>query len=160
MLTISRETDYAARVILHLALQDPDSRVTAQQIAEQRLIPRALVRRVVTRLGAAGLITTARGSDGGISLARPASQISLLEVVEAFEGPVALNICTIEPETCPLMTTCTVHDAWTHACTILRQHLKQITFDKLATSQEAAIEQNPNPQSAINNPQSQAATGG
>ncbi len=139
MITISRETDYAARVVLHLALQGPNSRVTAQQIAEQRLIPRALVRRVVTRLGAAGLVSTSRGSDGGITLARPASQISLLAVVEAFEGPLALNICAVEPEVCPLMPACTVHDAWTHARAILRQHLHQITFDKLTTPQEADI---------------------
>jgi len=140
MLTISRETDYAARVILHLALQGPGSRVTAQQIASQRLIPRALVRRVVTRLGAAGLISTTRGADGGIALARPPDQISLLEVVEALEGPVALNICTVEPEACPLMPACTVHDAWIHARTILREHLRQITFDKLASRKEGGIE--------------------
>jgi len=140
MLTISRETDYAARVVLHLALQSPDSRVTTQQIARERLIPRALVRRVVTRLSAAGLINTTRGSDGGITLARPASEISLLEIVEAFEGPLALNICTVEPEACPLMPACTVRDAWVHARAILRQHLRQITFDKLANGEEVGIE--------------------
>lgn len=140
MLTISRETDYAARVILHLALQGPDSRVTAQQIAGQRLIPRALVRRVVTRLGAAGLVSTTRGADGGIALARPPDQISLLEVVEAFEGPLALNLCTVEPNVCLLMPACTVHDAWVNARRILRDHLRQITFDKLANGKEVGIE--------------------
>jgi Rrf2 family protein len=140
MLTISRETDYAARVILHLTLQGPDSRVTAQQIAGQRLIPRALVRRVVTRLAAAGLISTTRGADGGITLARPAGEITLLEVVEAFEGPLALNICTVEPEACPLMPACTVHDAWVHARQVLRHHLREITFDKLARAKEVGIE--------------------
>ncbi len=140
MITISRETDYAARVILHLALQGPGSRATAQQIAGQRLIPRALVRRVVTRLRAAGLVATVRGSDGGITLARPPDQISLLQVVEAFDGPVALNICTVEPEACPLMPACTVHDAWTHARAILRQHLNQTTFDKLTNGEEVGIE--------------------
>ncbi len=132
MLTISRETDYAARVILHLALQGSDSRVTAQQIAGQRLIPRALVRRVVTRLGAAGLINTVRGADGGITLARSPDQISLLEVVEAFEGPVALNVCTVEPDICPLMPACTVHEAWVEARDILRAALGRITFADLA----------------------------
>lgn len=140
MITISREADYAARVILHLTLQGPGSRVTAQQIAGQRLIPRALVRRVVTRLSAAGLVSTSRGSDGGITLARPPDQISLLEVVEAFEGPISLNICTIEPQACPLMPACTVHDAWTHARALLRQHLRQITFDKLTNRKEVGIE--------------------
>jgi Rrf2 family protein len=131
MITISRETDYACRVILHLALQAPECRTTAQQIAEQRLIPRSLVRRVVTRLGAAGLIITTRGAEGGIALARPANGISLLDVVEALEGPIALNACTVNPGICPLMPTCTVHDAWTHAREILRDALGGITFDSL-----------------------------
>jgi len=132
VLTISRETDYAARVILHLALQPTGSRSTARQIAELRIIPRALVRRIVTRLATAGLITTARGGDGGITLARPPTEITLLEVVEALEGPVALNICTVEPNICPLMPACTVHEAWVDIRDTLRANLARITFAALA----------------------------
>ncbi len=136
MITISRETDYAARVLLHLSLQDAGARATAQQIAQQRLIPRALVRRVVTRLAAANLVVTTRGSEGGISLARPASEISLLEVVEAMEGPLALNQCVVEPGICPLVPACNVHVAWVHARDIIRTHLQEITFDQLAGKKE------------------------
>jgi Rrf2 family protein len=136
MITISRETDYAARVLLHLALQDPGARSTAQEIAHQRLIPRALVRRVVTRLAAAGLVVTARGNEGGISLARPAGEISLLEVVEAMEGPMALNQCVVEPGICPLVPACNVHVAWVHARDVIRTHLQCITFDQLAGKKE------------------------
>lgn len=140
MITISRETDYACRVILHLALQGPGSRTTAQQIAEARLIPRALVRRVVTRLSAAGFVATARGSEGGISLARPTREINLLEIIETFEGPLALNRCAIEPEHCPLLEACTVQDAWVHARQVLRDHLRQITFEQLAVRGEVGID--------------------
>jgi len=132
MLTISRETDYAARVLLHLARQPAEQRTTAQQIAGQCLIPRGMVRRVVTRLGAAGLAATARGSDGGITLARPASQISLLDVVEAMEGPLALNACTVNPGICPLTPTCPVHEVWGVARQELRAILARTTFDRLA----------------------------
>lgn len=131
MITISRETDYACRVILHLALQPSGIRTTTQQIAGQRLIPRSLVRRVVTRLSAAGFIITARGSEGGIVLARPAADINLLDVVEAMEGPLALNACTVDSDTCPLMPACTIHDTWTHARRILRDTLGGITFAAL-----------------------------
>ncbi len=140
MITISRETDYACRVILHLALLEPSCRTTAQQIAEERLIPRALVRRVVTRLSAAGLVITARGSEGGITLARPTCEISLLEVVETFEGPLALNRCAVEPAPCQLASVCTVHDAWVDARQVLRDHLQQITFEKLVARREVGIE--------------------
>jgi Rrf2 family protein len=137
MITISRETDYAARVILHLTLLGPDAHTTAQQIAGQRLIPRALVRRVVTRLAAAGLIVTARGSDGGISLARSPEAISLVDVVEAMEGPLALNICTVSNSACPLTPACSVHDAWSGAREVLTAHMRQITFDRLAQGRSA-----------------------
>ena len=136
MITISRETDYAARVLLHLSLEEAGERVTAQQIAQQRLIPRALVRRVVTRLAAAGLVVTTRGSEGGISLARPAGEISLLDVVEAMEGPMALNQCVVEPGICPLVPVCNVHVAWVHARDVIRTHLQGITFDQLAGKKE------------------------
>jgi Rrf2 family protein len=136
MITISRETDYAARVVLHLSLEGEGARATAQQIASERLIPKALVRRVVTRLAAAGIIQTTRGSEGGIELARPAAEISLLHVVEAMEGPLALNRCAVEPHTCPLSPACSVHEAWCRAKDIIRLHLDQITFEQLAGNKE------------------------
>jgi Rrf2 family transcriptional regulator, iron-sulfur cluster assembly transcription factor len=132
MITISRETDYACRVILHLAMLPAGHRVTAQEIAKRRIVPRALIRRVVTRLGAAKLVTTTRGSGGGLALARPASEISLQHVVEAMEGQVALNTCVIYPRECPLVKKCPVHEAWARARAALVKELSAATFDKLA----------------------------
>jgi Rrf2 family protein len=132
MLSISRQTDYACRVILHLAMLPPGERVTAQGIAKRRLIPRAFVRRVITRLANAGLVTTARGVNGGLELARPASEISLLDVVQAMEGPLALNACVVNPQECPLMKVCSVHEAWVQARDALVAELSQSTFDELA----------------------------
>jgi Rrf2 family protein len=132
MLSISRQTDYACRVILHLAMLPPSERVTAQDVAKKRLIPRALVRRVITQLSNAGLLTTTRGLNGGLELARPASEISLLDVVQAMEGPLALNACVINPQACPLMQVCSVHETWVHTREMLAAELSQSTFDKLA----------------------------
>ncbi len=132
MISISRQTDYACRVILHLAMLPSGERVTAQDIARKRLIPRALVRRVITQLANAGLLVTTRGLNGGLTLARPADQISLLDVVEAMEGPLALNVCVVNPQECPLMKVCTVHEAWVKARDILAAELNRATFDKLS----------------------------
>jgi Rrf2 family protein len=144
MLTISRQTDYACRILLHLALQPAGARVTAAEIAEQRLIPPAMIRRIVTDLGVAGLIKTTRGNNGGITLGRPAGEISLLDVVQAVEGAVALNPCTIaprnDPDTCPFIPTCPVHDAWMQARATLVRELSQVTFDRLA---EQGLASNP-----------------
>ncbi len=136
MLTISRQTDYACRILLHLASQPEGERVTAAGIAGRRLIPPALIRRIVTELNVAGLIKTSRGSAGGITLGRPASQISLLDVVQAMEGAIALNPCTIaphdDPDRCPFIPVCPVHETWAAARQSLIHDLSQATFDKLA----------------------------
>ena len=132
MITISRQTDYACRVILHLATLSPGTRVTAQEIAARRIIPRALVRRIITQLGKAKLITTTRGMGGGLALARLASEISLLDVTQAMEGTLALNACVTNPNACPLMKVCSVHEIWVDAHARLVAQLSQATFDKLA----------------------------
>ena len=132
MITISRETDYACRVILHLAMLPPGERVTTQEIAKQRIVPRALIRRVVTRLSAAKLVTTTRGNGGGLALARPPGEINLQNVVEAMDGAIALNTCVIYPRECPLMKKCPVHEAWARARAALVSELSAATFDQLA----------------------------
>ncbi len=132
MLTISRETDYASRIILHLALMPPGSRTTADEIAKRRLVPRTLIRRLVTRLRQGGLLLTTRGRGGGITLARPPAEISLLDVVQVIEGPLALNICTNDPSACPLTSVCPVHDTWVETQQMLTEQLQKATFEKLS----------------------------
>jgi Rrf2 family protein len=135
VLAISRQTDYACRILLHLALNGTSGRLTAREVAAQRLIPPAVMRRIVTQLSVAGLVKTTRGSVGGIALARPPHEISLLDVVQAMEGPITLNACTIDPETCPFIPVCAVHEAWCGARARLLHDLGQLTFDRLAARQ-------------------------
>jgi Rrf2 family protein len=131
MFTIGRHTDYAARIVLHLSGLESGVRVTAREIAAKRLIPPAFIRRIVSRLSAAGILTTTRGSGGGIALAREASQISLRDVVEAFEGPLSLNGCVAEPGDCPLAVDCPVQGAWVKATRHLSNDLSEVKFGDL-----------------------------
>jgi Rrf2 family protein len=105
MLVIKRETDYAGRVVLFLARQPVGARSTAQEVARLCRVPGALVRRVVTRLSRAGILASARGSGGGIALARPSAEITLLDIVQAMDGPPILNLCVQDQQFCPLMKT-------------------------------------------------------
>jgi Rrf2 family protein len=130
--SLGRQTDYAARIVLHLSCLEPGARVTAAQIAEMRLIPAAFIKRIVSRLSAVGIVATVRGSKGGLALARKASEISLLEVVEAFEGPLSLNACVQNPGECPLSETCPVQRSWVGATANLSDYLKGVRFDALA----------------------------
>ena len=132
MSTITRKADYASRVLLYLAMSSPGMWIKTQEIARQQLIPGRLIRHVIVSLVSAGLVRTKRGSGGGVRLARAASEISLLDAVEAVEGPFYLNTCIPDPSECPLSNRCSVHDAWVRAQDVLVEQLRRETFDRLA----------------------------
>jgi Rrf2 family protein len=132
MLGIGRQTDYALRILLHLACLGENTQVPVKEIVAKRLLPPAYVRRIVARLAGAGLLRTARGAGGGVRLARPASEISMLDVVRVFEGGIVLNRCVDDPQTCPLTENCPVHLSWTSATEQVESYLDSVRFDQLA----------------------------
>ena len=132
MIGIRRHTDYATRIVLHLSMLGDGAKITAEEVARKRLLPRAFVRRIVRRLGAAGILRTTRGAGGGISLALPPSEISLFDIVEAMEGGLVLNACVGNPQACPLTVLCPVQSAWTEVTGQLADALKSVRFDRLA----------------------------
>jgi Rrf2 family protein len=134
LLGIGRHTDYASRIVLHLALLPAGERVTASEIAGKRLLPAPYIRRIIGKLAAAGIVRTARGWGGGVALARPASRISMLDLVDAMEGGVVLNACVRNPAACPLAKACPVRRAWAGVSANLARDLGRVRFDQLARS--------------------------
>lgn len=130
---ISRRTDYGVRVILDLSTLASHEKASTQEIAERQNIPAPFLAKIVSQLALSGLVTTYRGAGGGVSLSRPASEISLLEVIEALDGPVRLNRCLIEPGACPRDEFCPVHHIWAKAQAELTDLLMSTTFDNLAS---------------------------
>jgi Rrf2 family protein len=137
---ILRHTDYALRVVFHLAALGAGARVQVKDIAERRLMPAPFVRRVVARLAANGILSTVRGSGGGVRLARPADAISLLDVVRAMEGGIVLNRCVVDRPACPLAETCPVQRAWCEATRLLEEHLGSVAFADLLKPPKAGKE--------------------
>src|SRR5512139_427392 len=90
---ITRQADYAVRAVLYLAQLGAEQRAATSQIAQEQSIPPSFLAKIVSQLSVAGLLQTSRGARGGVSLARSPEQISLLEVVEAIDGPILLNEC-------------------------------------------------------------------
>ncbi|MFN7958353.1 MAG: Rrf2 family transcriptional regulator [Holophagaceae bacterium] len=131
MIGISRQSDYAARLVLHLACLEPGTRVSIPEISKTRLLPAPFTRRIVGDLVKAGILNTLRGTGGGISLARPATRISLLDILEAVEGGVVLNACLEGGKPCVFGPGCLVQRAWGDATDLLRGHLASVTFDTL-----------------------------
>jgi Rrf2 family protein len=134
MISIARHTDYAARLVLHLAALGQDVQVTVSDIAKERVLPVAFIRRLVGRLVQAGIVTATRGAGGGIKLARPAAEISLLDVVQAMEGGVALNRCVHGGGGCPLSSQCPIQCVWNTVNAQLKASLAAARFDELARS--------------------------
>lgn len=132
MLSVPRQTDYAVRIVLHLACQEPGVRVSIPEMARQRLLPVPFVRRIVSRLAEVGILETHRGVGGGVALARPASSLTLQDVVEAMEGPSCPSPCSDEPRSCPLSSGCPVRGVWTSAARVLENHLRTVRISDLS----------------------------
>jgi len=80
----------------------------------------------------AGLAVSLRGAHGGFALARPASEITMRDVIEAVDGPIALNQCVASPEDCPRNHDCEVHKVWLCAQDQLMGVLGTVSLQSLA----------------------------
>jgi Rrf2 family protein len=129
---ISRRTDYGVRVILDLATLPAGARASTQEIAERQQIPSPFLAKIISQLSLSGLVTTYRGAGGGVKLSRSPSEINLLQVIEALDGPISLNRCLIQPDACPRNGTCPVHDVWSQAQAGITDLLGSTDFDQLA----------------------------
>ncbi|MCL1894407.1 MAG: Rrf2 family transcriptional regulator [Holophagaceae bacterium] len=128
---ISRQSDYAVRTVLHLACNGADVTVSTGEISRERELPYAFVRQFVKKLVQGGILSTTRGNGGGIRLAKPASDISLLDVVQSTGG-IRLNTCVDTPETCNQSHDCIVRCVWANATKMLENYLASVRFSDLA----------------------------
>jgi Rrf2 family protein len=102
---LTRQADYAIRCVLETARQ---GRISARVLAERQALSPSFVGKIVSSLARVGILETRRGAAGGVELGRPASAISVLEVVEAVQGPIRLNRCVRTPPACSLVSQCPV----------------------------------------------------
>ena len=128
---ITRQADYAVRAVLYLTQMGPDHRAATSQIAEEQQIPPSFLAKIVSQLSVAGLLQTSRGARGGVSLARTPEDISLLEVVEAIDGPILLNDCVANHGACVFGDSCPIQPIWCEAQSELVTRLGSTTFDKV-----------------------------
>lgn len=131
MFRINRQTDYAVRVILALAKKPQGTRLPTSEIGREMLVPPSLLLRIVAELASGGFIETQAGRDGGISLAHKPQDITLLQVVEQFEGELHLSDCVQKPGDCPFEIKCPVHCQWVRLKNLLRNEMASVTFQQL-----------------------------
>jgi Rrf2 family protein len=125
-------------VALALAERRPGDVVSVRELSQEQGVPTAFLSKVVGRLTEAGILRTFRGATGGTSLARDPAAITMLQVVEAIDGPIVLNYCLACPSSCRFSKACVLMHAWGTAQARLRQTLEEMTFAELARQAASA----------------------
>jgi Rrf2 family protein len=127
---ITRQADYALRAVIYLSRLEKNERAATSLIADDQKIPSSFLAKIISQLSIAGLIHTSRGARGGVSLAKPANEISVLDVIEAIDGPILLNECTGNSTSCPFLSSCPLREIWCEARTDLVDKLSSATFSR------------------------------
>ena len=130
---LSSMADYAVVTLCAAARHCGGARTSATELAEETGLPLPTVQKVVSQLSKAGLLRSSRGAGGGLLLARPAAAISLADIVEAIEGPIALTTCVEGGKhDCAIEHSCSVRPHWGLVNETLRGALADVPLTRLA----------------------------
>ena len=134
--------DYAVVMLTAAARRAPEARLSATLLADETGVPLPTAQKLMGRLAAAGLLHSARGTGGGFVLARSASAISLADIVEAVEGPIAMTACVEEGRhDCGLEEACRVKPHWSAVNDAVKGALGGVSLATLAAPAPAAVAQ-------------------
>jgi Rrf2 family protein len=136
MLEITRQADYALRAAIAVARMPYGERAPTATIAAEQKIPLPFLAKIVSQLVVRGVLEATRGASGGVSLARPAENITMLEVIEAIDGPITINRCTRDSSVCELSVTCPACEVFTEAQEALVERLTNTTLRQLISRAE------------------------
>ena len=128
---LTRAGEYAIKSLLYLAAQRMEARIMASEVADAEKIPVNFVRKILESLAKTGLVKSFRGAGGGFTLGRRPEQITLRHVIEAVEGPLALNQC-LTPSACENLPLCAMSHIWMEA-----QHALEGVLDRYSLADVA-----------------------
>lgn len=116
---ITRKAEYAIQALAYLATAKTGELLLSRDIAHHRHIPPKYIAQIILDLSRAGLVRAVRGAQGGVQLMRPAREITVRQVLEAIEGPMAINPCLLADDVCffetRLSTNCRLQHVWGEA---------------------------------------------
>jgi Rrf2 family protein len=122
LMQIPRRVDYGLRAIIYLSTQDSEKCCSIAEIAREQNVPKKFLEKIIQDLMRRGLIRSKRGSCGGYTLARMPDQISFYDVIEALEGPIAVNVCMNEELSCDQLPRCAMVGVWSE----IQQKVKEV----------------------------------
>src|SRR5260370_31284741 len=127
MLRMGKLTDYATVVLASLA-QDPSARRAAAELAASTRLSRPTVSKVLKGLQRAGMVISSRGAHGGYKLARRPENITATQILDVFEGPIAITECSGAASRCGIERQCRVVAGWQRVNAAIRPALDDVTL--------------------------------
>lgn len=132
---ISRAGEYGVLGLLHLARQPDGQPVMIDAVSRDETIPKSFLAKIFQDLAKAGILRSQRGAGGGFALARPAGEITVLQVIEAIDGKIALQRCLGEVPECDRKEGCALCSLFEQAQDRLKEVFGQTTLAELAVRQ-------------------------
>ena len=134
---LTAKSEYGVLAAIDLACNYGEGPVSAREIAERRAIPPRFLEQLFVALRRAGLVTAVRGAKGGFVLSRTPSEITVLNVVEALEGPLQASVCDGGRESgCGKSGSCAAAPVWAKATSALKDVFESTTLASLAGTQD------------------------
>lgn len=130
MLRVTKLTDYAT-VVLTVLASDPDAVASAAGLAERAGLEAPTVAKLLKPLAQAGLVEGFRGANGGYRLARPPEDITLIEIVEAMEGPLGMTECSLHAGRCGIEQSCSVRANWRRINDVVADALRGVSLAQM-----------------------------
>ena len=126
---LTRKVCYGIRALHYIAGQSAGKYCSVDEIGRAQEIPCRFLAKMVQDLVRAGLLASRRGQDGGLRLARPACEITILDVMCALEGPMAVSECLGPHPTCAWIETCRVREVWKEMQTMIQSYLESTSLE-------------------------------
>lgn len=132
MIRMSKETDYGILLLAYFANAQEGLKHNAREVATESQLPLPMVRKILKILARGGLLVSHRGVKGGYSLARKGERISIAEIVNAMEGPLAVTECIEAPGECRHEPVCGLRTSWQKVNEVVFEALDSMTLSDLA----------------------------
>lgn len=140
-MVITRATEYAIRTVIFLAQQPLDEIVLKKDICRTQDVTPAFLTKILQPLIKAGIVSSQRGVGGGFLLAKDPAGITLLDILQAEEGPLKLNHCLIETDICQRESHCSAHEVWNEAQGKMIEVLQSYSVTELVRREKEKLEQ-------------------
>ena len=136
---LTRGVDYGARGAIYLAMQPPGTIALISEIARQERVPESYLAKIFQNLSREGIVQSYRGARGGFSLARPPAEITLYQIIQAIDGPLALCPCLCESEGCDRIDTCGLYPFICEAQEQVTSVLANTTLEAIAAREKSLL---------------------